>query len=57
MTKTVQCDCGFVARSESDSDLIEQVQEHAKAVHDMDLTSDQVLAMAQPEAKCSSTCW
>jgi len=49
MAKVVTCDCGFVARSESDSDLIEQVQEHAKAVHDMELTSNQVLAMAQPE--------
>jgi predicted small metal-binding protein len=49
MAKTVQCDCGFVARSESDDDLIRQVQQHAKSVHDMDLTAEQVLDMAHPE--------
>jgi predicted small metal-binding protein len=49
MTKVVRCDCGFVAKSESDEKLIEQVQAHAKAVHDMELSPDQVLAMAQPE--------
>lgn len=49
MTKVVQCDCGFVARSESDSELIEQVQKHAQEVHDMQLTPEQVLAMAKSE--------
>lgn len=49
MGKIVQCDCGFVAKAESDEELIAQVQRHAKEVHDMDLTAEQVLAMAHPE--------
>lgn len=49
MNKVVQCDCGYVAKADSDEALIAMVQEHASAVHNMDLTGDQVLAMAQPE--------
>ena len=49
MAKKVQCDCGFVAREDTDDDLVEVVQKHAKEVHDMDLTREQVLAMAKPE--------
>lgn len=49
MTKVVQCDCGFIAKSDSDAELIEQVQKHAQEVHDMRLTADQVLAMAKSE--------
>ena len=49
MTKVVQCDCGYVAKADSDEDLIAQVQAHAEEVHNMNLTDEQVLAMAQPE--------
>ena len=48
MAKVVHCDCGYVARGESDEELIQDVQEHAKSVHDMDLSRDQILAMAKP---------
>jgi hypothetical protein len=40
MTNVVTCERGFVARSEPECDLIEQVREHAKAVHNIGLTSD-----------------
>ena len=49
MTKKVQCDCGFVARAEDENTLLDVVQKHAKEVHDMDLTREQILAMAKPE--------
>ena len=46
--KKVTCDCGASIRKSSDDDLIAAVQKHAKEVHDMDLSSEQVLAMAEP---------
>lgn len=49
MAKRIQCDCGFVAREEDDDTLVEVVQEHAREVHNMDLTREQVLAMASPD--------
>lgn len=47
-TKQVSCDCGKVIRQESDDQLVADVQEHARQVHEMELTRDQVLAMAEP---------
>jgi predicted small metal-binding protein len=49
MAKVVHCDCGYVARGESDEELIQVVQEHAKETHDMDLSREQILSMAKPE--------
>ncbi len=49
MTKKVQCECGFVARANDDDSLVEVVQTHAREVHNMDMTREQVLAMATPE--------
>jgi predicted small metal-binding protein len=46
--KRVTCDCGATIRKSSDDELVAAVQKHAKEVHDMDLSSDQVLAMAEP---------
>jgi predicted small metal-binding protein len=48
--KKVACDCGKVIRESSDDALVAAVQKHAKEVHDMDLSREQVLAMAEPEA-------
>ena len=45
----IQCDCGYVARGETDDELVADAQRHAREVHDMDLTREQALAMAQPE--------
>lgn len=47
--KKVACDCGKVIRERSDDALVAAVQKHAREVHDMDLSRDQVLAMAEPE--------
>lgn len=45
--KQVNCDCGATVRAASDEALIEAVQKHAREVHDMELTRDQILAMAE----------
>ncbi len=49
MTRVINCDCGFVVRGDSDDELVTAAQAHAKDAHSMDLTPDQVLAMAEPE--------
>lgn len=46
--KQVHCDCGKNIREEDDEELIRAVQKHAREVHQMDLTREQVLSMAQP---------
>ena len=49
VTKAVRCDCGFIVRSDNDDELVAELQEHALVDHKMNLTRDQILAMAQPE--------
>jgi predicted small metal-binding protein len=49
MTKIMLCDCGHIVRGETDDELVANVQQHAREVHDMEITREQVLAMAQPE--------
>jgi len=49
MAKVINCPCGWTARAESDDDLVEQVQKHAKEVHDQVTTREEILAMAKPE--------
>lgn len=46
--KQVSCDCGTVIREENDDALVQAVREHAREVHDMELSREQVLAMAEP---------
>lgn len=46
--KKVSCDCGKVLRAGTDEELVRAVQEHAQEVHKMSLSSEQVLAMAEP---------
>ena len=49
MSKVIQCPCGTVIRAVDDDKLVAQAQAHAKDVHAMELTREQVLAMATPE--------
>ena len=49
MAKIMQCDCGHVIRGETDDELVANVQKHAREDHDMEVTREQVLAMAQQE--------
>jgi predicted small metal-binding protein len=46
--KKVSCDCGKTMHATSDDELVRTVQEHARSVHSMDLSREQVLAMAEP---------
>jgi predicted small metal-binding protein len=49
VAKIMQCDCGYVVRGETDDELVAKVQKHAREVHDMEITKEQALAMAQQE--------
>jgi predicted small metal-binding protein len=49
VAKIMQCDCGHVVRGETDDELVANVQKHAREVHDMEITREQVLAMARQE--------
>lgn len=46
--KKVACDCGKTIHERSDDALVAAVQKHAKEVHNMQLTREQVLSMAEP---------
>ena len=48
-SKIVRCDCGFTVRSDDDDTLVAQLQQHAREHHKMNVTREQVLAMAQPD--------
>ena len=45
--KQVACDCGATIREQTDEALIAAVQKHATEVHEMNLTPEQVLSMAE----------
>lgn len=49
MAKIIQCDCGYVARGETDDELVAAIQKHVREVHKLSLTREQALAMARPE--------
>ncbi|MEX1280534.1 MAG: DUF1059 domain-containing protein [Acidimicrobiia bacterium] len=46
--KVIECPCGAVINGENDDDVVGKAQEHAKATHDMDLSTEQALSMARP---------
>jgi len=43
----VVCECGFEVRGEED-EVVEQTQHHGREAHNMDVTREEVLAMAKP---------
>lgn len=43
----VKCDCGFEARG-TEEKLIPEMQKHGLTAHNMQVTADEVLAMAHP---------
>jgi predicted small metal-binding protein len=49
MRKVVRCSCGVEIRAENERELIARVQDHAKEAHDLTLSDEQVLAMAEIE--------
>lgn len=48
MAKVINCDCGVTVRGETDDELVENAQQHAKEAHDMEITREQALAIAVP---------
>ena len=46
--KKVNCDCGATIEEMNDDALVEEVQKHAIEVHNLELTRDQILSMAEP---------
>lgn len=48
-TKVVRCTCGVELREATDDALVATVQRHAREAHDLDLSREQVLAMAEIE--------
>lgn len=48
MQKVIDCPCGFVVKGDTDDQLVARAQEHAKQVHQRDLSREQALAMARP---------
>lgn len=48
MAKVINCDCGFVVRGEDDDELVTNAQKHAKDKHNMEITREQALAIAEP---------
>jgi predicted small metal-binding protein len=49
VAKIMRCFCGSVIRGETDDDIVTNVQKHAREVHDMEVTKEQVLSMARQE--------
>lgn len=52
MTLTLNCECGFSVRSESDDELVEKVEAHMEVDHpDLygNVSRDEILAMAEEE--------
>jgi predicted small metal-binding protein len=43
----VTCECGFEARGTED-EVVAITQEHGRSAHNMDVSREQVLAMAKP---------
>ena len=48
MTKVIKCDCGGTIRGDNDDELVKAAQAHALDVHQMELTAEQALSMAEP---------
>jgi hypothetical protein len=47
VTRIVECDCGWSFSGEV-GDCVREVQEHGRAVHNMEVSEEQALAMAKP---------
>jgi predicted small metal-binding protein len=45
--KVVRCSCGVEMRGRDERELIQRVQEHAREVHDLTLSEEQVRAMME----------
>ena len=47
MARSVKCDCGWSFTGDDD-ELVVAVQQHGRDAHNMDVSREQALAMAEP---------
>jgi predicted small metal-binding protein len=43
----IACDCGVVVRGETDDEIVSEAQKHARDAHNMEITREQALALAE----------
>lgn len=48
MEKVINCSCGVAIRGTDDDEMVGTAQEHAREVHDMELSREQAQGMIQP---------
>ena len=48
MALKVTCECGFSISEDDEDAFVAAVQKHGQDVHNMEVTREQALAMAQP---------
>lgn len=48
MQKVINCPCGVVIKADNEDDLVARAQDHAKRVHQMEMSREQALSMATP---------
>jgi predicted small metal-binding protein len=48
LAKQINCDCGFMLRTNTDEELVRHAQLHAREIHTTELSPEQALAMAKP---------
>ena len=48
MTKIIKCPCGARIEGQNDEDVVQKAQNHAREVHQMELSKEQALAMSRP---------
>lgn len=47
MAWVINCECGVQIRGETDDELVDKAQDHATNAHNMSLTREQALAVAE----------
>jgi predicted small metal-binding protein len=45
----INCDCGTAIRGQTDDEIVENAQDHAKSKHSLTVTREQALALAERE--------
>jgi hypothetical protein len=56
LEKVLHCACGFDARAEDETELVDQIQRHAWEAHGMSLSAEQALLLAF-RGELSETAW
>jgi predicted small metal-binding protein len=44
----IECPCGAVVEGTTEDEVVETAREHARSVHEMELSVDQARSMARP---------